>query len=139
MGLAGQGGISWELWGDLGQLSRMTGARLLVGVLVAHRANGTRGGRNGESSEGSPGVGRTEVSTCVPGTTDFSSTRATAGPVTRAHVASSIGSHLSPALTGDSRPPFSLLYQNTVLPPLRNGSTKAVCTAALQRPHAYEL
>lgn len=58
MGLAGQGGISWELWGDLGQLSRMTGARLLVGVLVAHRANGTRGGRNGESSEGSPGVGR---------------------------------------------------------------------------------
>lgn len=86
MGLAGQGGISWELWGDLGQLSRMTGARLLVGVLVAHRANGTRGGRN-----------------------------------------------------GDGRPPFSLLYQNTVLPPLRNGSTKAVCTAALQRPHAYEL
>lgn len=40
MGLAGQGGIAWELWGDLGQQSRMRGARLPVGVLVADRANG---------------------------------------------------------------------------------------------------
>lgn len=122
------------------------------GAMAEPRAQGfvtslKKGSQKWESLEGTRGAGRTAVSACVSGTTVFSSARTRVFSQVLVLLCCYPQCHLTARFT--SRQLCSrlrttghccyLLYQNTHFSSLRNGSTKAGCTTALQCPHAYEL